>query len=119
MKINISIETDSPEEAAEIIAKISGKAPTPEKATTKKSTQPTVVKEDPPKEEPKAEKPKRSEDEVTAEAKKLVAASSPAVLRSVLDDIIGAGVKISGAPEDKYDAIFDAVAAKLAEINDV
>ena len=122
MKTTITIETSSPEEAAKILALISGttSAPaeaTPKKKVAKKAPVVQVVEEAPVVEE--VEVVSRTEAEVTAKAKELVAAASPAVLRGVLDDIIGAGVKISSAPTDKYDAIYDAVDAKLTEINDV
>ena len=122
MKTTITIETSSPEEAAKILALISGttSAPaeaTPKKKVAKKAPVVQVVEEAPVVEE--VEVVSRTEAEVTAKAKELVAAASPAVLQGVLDDIIGAGVKISSAPTDKYDAIYDAVDAKLTEINDV
>ena len=122
MKTTITIETSSPEEAAKILALISGttSAPaeaTPKKKVAKKAPVVQVVEEAPVVEE--VEVVSRTEAEVTAKAKELVAAASPAVLRGVLDDIIGAGVKISSAPTDKYDAIYDAVDAKLTEINDM
>jgi hypothetical protein len=123
MKTTITIEANSPEEAAEILALISGttSAPaeaTPKKKVAKKAPVVQVVEEAPVVEEVEVVE-SRTEAEVTAKAKELVAAASPAVLRGVLDDIIGAGVKISSAPKDKYDAIYDAVDAKLTEINDV
>jgi hypothetical protein len=54
---------------------------------------------------------------VTAKAKELVGAASPAVLRAVLDEVIGEGVKISGAPKEKYDALFDAIEAELNSLS--
>ena len=121
MKINIQIEDATQEEAAAILAAVQGG--TAKKSTpAKKAATPAKEKETPPKKEVKEAEvveTTRTEEEVTAKAKELVAASSPAVLRGVLDAIIGEGVKISGAPKDKYDAIYDAVAAKVAEINDV
>ena len=131
MKINIQIEGVTQEEAAAVLAAVRSGVAKPAQATpVKEAATATPVKETPaktpaktpPKEEAKEAEvveTTRTEEEVTAKAKELVAASSPAVLRGVLDNIIGAGVKISGAPKDKYDAIYDAVAAKVSEINDV
>ena len=126
MKTTITIEANSPEEAAEILARLftSGASAAvaveaaPKKKTAKKAPVVPVVEEAPVVEEVEVVE-SRTEAEVTAKAKELVAAASPAVLRGVLDDIIGAGVKISSAPTDKYDAIYDAVDAKLTEINDM
>ena len=130
MKINIQIEGVTQEEAAAVLAAVRSGAAKPAQATpVKEAATATPVKETPAKTPPKEEAKEakeaevvettRTEEEVTAKAKELVAASSPAVLRGVLDNIIGAGVRISGAPKDKYDAIYDAVAAKVSEINDV
>ena len=124
MKTTITFEAESPEHAAEILAHaaeilalVNGSEPP--KPTAKKATK-KAAKKAPAKEvEAEVVESTRTEEEVTNKAKELVAAASPAVLRGVLDEIIGAGVKIGGAPKEKYDAIYDAVDAKLTEINDV
>ena len=96
------------------------------KVAKEKAPEPEPVKEEAPEPEPVEEKPEvietevvteRTAEEVTVIAKKLIAASSPAVLRSVLDEVIGVGVKIGGAPKDKMPAIYDAVEAKLEELS--
>lgn len=58
----------------------------------------------------------RTEEDVTERAKDLIAKSSPAVLRAVLDGVIGPKVKISGAPKEKYGALYDAIEAKINEL---
>lgn len=57
----------------------------------------------------------RTEEEVMTQAKALVAKFSPTELRAILDDTVGAGVKISTAPAAKYARIYDALVAKLLE----
>jgi uncharacterized protein (DUF1697 family) len=57
----------------------------------------------------------RTEEEVMTQAKALVAKFSTTELRAILDDTVGAGVKISTAPAAKYASIYDAIVAKLTE----
>jgi hypothetical protein len=57
----------------------------------------------------------RTEEEVMTQAKALVAKFSTTELRAILDDTVGAGVKISTAPAAKYASIYDALVAKLTE----
>ena len=57
----------------------------------------------------------RTEEEVMTQAKALVAKFSTTELRAILDDTVGAGVKISTAPTAKYASIYDALVAKLTE----
>tara|TARA_R110002126_G_scaffold3500_7_gene20019 strand:- start:1558 stop:1908 length:351 start_codon:yes stop_codon:yes gene_type:complete len=56
----------------------------------------------------------RTEAELTAKAKELIAAFSPSELRAILDDVVGAGVKISSTPKEKYNDLYDAINAKIA-----
>ena len=91
------------------------------KKAAKKATKKAAKKEaaeEPAAEEPAAEEPieaeiVRTEEEVTERAKDLIAKSSPAVLRAVLDEVVGPKVKISTAPKEKYSALYDAINAKL------
>jgi hypothetical protein len=124
MKINIHIEADSPAEAVDILSALSGGTPAKPVAVKKPATKKAkkVEPEPTPEPEPVVEAPvevMQTEESVTTVAKALVAASSSATLRAVLDVVIGAGVKISGAPKDKYNELFDAISAKTAEIESV
>jgi hypothetical protein len=140
MKTTITIEANSPEEAAEILARLftsgASAAVAVEAAPKKKTAKKAPVVEEVEVVESRTEAEvtakatelvveevevveSRTEAEVTAKAKELVVAASPTVLRGVLDSIIGAGVKISGAPKDSYDALYDAIDAMLADLNDV
>ena len=56
----------------------------------------------------------RTEAELTAKAKELIAKFSPSELRAILDDVVGAGVKISSTPKEKYNDLYDAINASLA-----
>ena len=124
MKINIHIEADSPAEAVDILSALSGGTPAKPVAVKKPATKKAkkVEPEPTPEPEPVVEAPvevMQTEESVTTVAKALVAASSSATLRAVLDVVIGAGVKISGAPKGKYNELYDAISAKTAEIDSV
>lgn len=127
MKINIHIEADSPAEAVDILSALSGGTPAKPVAVKKPATKKAKkVEPDPTPElaepDPIVEAPvevMQTEESVTTVAKALVAASSSATLRAVLDVVIGAGVKISGAPKGKYNELYDAISAKTAEIDSV
>ena len=56
----------------------------------------------------------RTEAELTAKAKELINKFSPSELRAILDDVVGAGVKISSTPKEKYNDLYDAINAKIA-----
>jgi hypothetical protein len=138
MKTTITIETDSPERAAEILALISGtqaktttpvvkkKAPVVQEVEVEVEVVPEapvvqeveveVVPEAPVVQEVEVVESTRTEAEVTAKAKELVAAASPTVLRAVLDSVIGVGVKISTAPAAKYASIYEAIVAKIVTL---
>jgi len=68
-----------------------------------------------PKAESKPKAPVITEDDVVTVAKKLVAASGPAALRSALDSAGLKGRKISEASKDEYPAILEAVNTALAD----
>lgn len=59
--------------------------------------------------------PTKTVDEITLVAKAIVAASGAAVLRATLDSVIGEGVKISSAPESKYNELHAALTKTLAK----
>lgn len=104
-------------EAEEKAAKAAKKAA--KKAATKPEPEPVIEALTP---EPVTEAPieaeiVRTEEDVTERAKDLIAKSSPAVLRAVLDGVIGPKVKISGAPKEKYGALYDAIEAKINELS--
>lgn len=106
---------EEPEEeikpAKKAIKKKAAKAPEPEPEAE-------VIETDEPEAEViETEVVQVTEEEVTAKAKELISVSSPAVLRAVLDGVIGQGVKISGAPKEKYGAIMQACAAKIEELS--
>lgn len=98
---------EAEEKAAKVAAKKAAK-----KAAAKKAAKPE------PTPEPEVTEAEivRTEEDVTERAKDLIAKSSPAVLRAVLDRVIGPKVKISGAPKEKYGALYDAIEAKINEL---
>ena len=129
-KMKITFETESIEEATNILNILSGATVTTPKPAAKKAAKKAAAKVETPPAEEKAPPAKEeiqeaevleefTEEKVTAKARELVAASSPATLRAVLDAVIGEGVKIGAAPKEKYSTIFEAVSTKLAEINAV
>jgi hypothetical protein len=89
-------------------------APAKKKVAKKKVAKetPTTVEEIPVEVVPETT---RTEEEVMTQAKALVAKFSTTELRAILDDTVGAGVKISTAPAAKYASIYDALVAKLTE----
>tara|TARA_R110000796_G_scaffold251769_1_gene383952 strand:+ start:16284 stop:16937 length:654 start_codon:yes stop_codon:yes gene_type:complete len=58
-----------------------------------------------------------TEDEITAQARQLIAASDVPTLRAVLSEVVGKGLKISTAPKEKYEELYNAIVAKTAELN--
>jgi hypothetical protein len=89
------------------------------KVAAKKAAKKAAKPEPTPEPEPEVTEAEivRTEEDVTERAKDLIAKSSPAVLRAVLDGVIGPKVKISGAPKEKYGALYDAIEAKINELS--
>lgn len=87
--------------------------------TSPKKTDPVGDEEEAPKKAAKKAPKKKSSHtsaSLTKSGKELIKLSDIKTLRSVLDDVLGKGVKISEAPEDKFDDVHEALTAKIEEL---